>query len=72
MDIEYFQWAQGKLWDFHALRREDETLPEFHVRFMNTNHEIPLTFRQRGNLVNYAFAFDLELSTHLWSQKPTN
>jgi hypothetical protein len=71
--LNIFQWLNGLLWDYsHIKRGKDETILEFHVRFINAKNKIPTAYRPRNVMVNYAFAFDLEFRDLFWSQKPTN
>jgi hypothetical protein len=50
------------VWDLldfiHIKRWEDETIPKFHVRFINTHDKLPAKYQPRHIVVNYAFAFD--------------
>jgi hypothetical protein len=56
----------------HIKRGEGETVPEFHGRFVKALHKIHSSFRPRNILLDYAFAFDLEFRSLLWSDKPTD
>jgi len=73
MDVKYFQWLNGILWYYiHIKRGKDETIPDFHVRFINAYDNISSKYQPRSIMVDYAFAFDPEFHNFFWSQEPAN
>jgi hypothetical protein len=76
MDVESIQWVQDNislvLELSHIKKGEDETIPEFHGRFVQALHKIHPSFQPRNILVDYAFAFDSEFHSLFWSENPTN
>jgi hypothetical protein len=73
MDVEYLQLVYDDFLEFcHIKKREDETLPKFHVRFINTYDNIQLLFQQKKFMVHYSFDFQSEFCTLFWSQNQRN
>jgi hypothetical protein len=76
MDVKYMQWMQGNfsmVYKFsHITRGENETIHEFHGRFLNSLHKIQPSFQPRNILVDYAFVFDSEFRSLFSSENPTN